>query len=115
MPMPTAGPPTAATIGFFISGSASKKRARRRFLARGGALEEIGEIVAGAEAVLRAVQQHRAHLLVGIGGGERVARAAVHLGGDRVLLVGARELDARDAIRGFSPYQACSPSSAAAA
>src|SRR3954466_15014814 len=86
----------------------------RGFLAR-WALQEVRDVVAGGEAVLGAMDQQGTHIAIGVGSGECFRHLHVHLGGDRVLLLGSRELDARDTFARFSPYQACSPSSAGAA
>jgi hypothetical protein len=65
------------------------------------AIEEILQVVAGREAILAAVDQDRAHLRVGVRGGERLRHGAVHVLRQRVLLVGARELYAQHAVFGF--------------
>src|SRR5581483_11641384 len=91
-----------------------------RLFARRTRLQEIGEVVAGAEALARAVEQHGAHLGGGIRGSERLAELPIHLRGKCVFLFRAIERDARNAVSRrysymLSPYQACSLSSAGAA
>src|SRR5262245_25982084 len=107
LPMPTAGPPTAATTGFFMRGSTSNSA--RAGEAPGLRVEEVGHVVAGGEAVRAAVEQHRAHLRVGFRGGERGAELSVHFDGNRVLLVEAVEAHARHPPFLFTFDQAGNP------
>jgi len=72
----------------------------RRVRAGGRLVEEVLEVVAGSEAVGLAVDEDHAHLRVGLGRLDRIGHRLVHVGGDRVFLVGAIELDAGDAVFG---------------
>ena len=60
--------------------------------------EEVLHVVAGAEAIGRALQQHHSNLRIGLRAGERVGEAGVHVLRQRIFLVGARQLDERDAV-----------------
>jgi len=64
-------------------------------------VEKITEVVAGGEAVARAVDQRDAHLGIAVGRGERIGERRVHFLRERVLLFGPRDLDAQHPVLGF--------------
>src|SRR5512145_961950 len=76
---------------------------RGRSAGRARSVEEIGDVVAGGEAVRAAVQQHRARLGIRVRRGERCTQHRVHLDRNRVLLVGAIEPDTRYSVAAFFP------------
>ncbi len=65
-------------------------------------LEKVFHVVARGEAAGLAMDQHGAHLRVGVGRGERLRHRGVHVRAERVLLLGTVQLDAGDAVLRFN-------------
>ncbi len=98
VPTPTASPCTAATIGLVACDSAEEAH-RRQVGARGRAVQEVTQVVAGGEGVAAPMDQHHADGRVLLGGADRSRQIVVHREGYRVRFVRSVELDELDRAR----------------